>query len=289
MSGLPSIFPSQQRNRSSPGQDTAPTTQPITSQPAEIQATTASIYSGSRHEDYEVPDNPSLDTISSTLGFDNQGEDVLPLPSFRPLFTLITDPSTNETVHAEVYYVFSDDAENEREGHDAATIASLRALDQLARKSHSALSKSAKEMETEDERFILLDLERSNQSDGHFLRVRNATSLSPSWAITSATLRPAPTFGEELDDDGTALMVLLEGLELQDRGNSDMRTDNIHRSKQGQEKKAAELLQEARKRGGGIVHGMDELWRGLHQGIRVLENITGPDLDDQILNPTENT
>jgi hypothetical protein len=243
--------------------------------PPQVQATTASIYSASRHDDFQ----PHNDHVDYPIPDPDEDADasLLPPPNFQPLFTLISDPVTNETVHPEVYYVFSDDADNEREGHDVATVAALRALDQTAQKvkqRHSHLSATAVPAADSDsdvdERYVILDLEPNHDGAGLGLKVKSVTSLSPSWAVASATLRTAPSFEDEPEADAEALMVLLEGVELRESDGSS-RTHGSSTRRDEAERKADDLLLEARKRGGGIPQGMDDMWRALQHGVAVLD------------------
>ncbi|KAF2666709.1 hypothetical protein BT63DRAFT_316262 [Microthyrium microscopicum] len=252
--------------------------------PPPVQVTSASIYSHDDHQPddadpghLEVPadthdndDDSENDDGYPPIDEDAPATSLLPPPSFKPLFSLISDPLTNETHHPSVYYVFSDDADNEREGHDVATIAALRALDQ---NSQQVGDEGGEESEAE-ERFILLDMEPTEGQDELGLKVRNIASLSPAWAITAANLRPAPTFEE--DEESESLMLTIEGLELADPGSGASHRKPVGRIKEEAEQKAADLLQEARKRGGGgVVDGLGELWRHLSEGLAVLDKVTG--------------
>jgi len=274
--------PSSSQHRSAPSTQPTHTSPPDPSSlPPPVQATTASIYSPSRHDDFP-PHNDDLDYPDPDPDEDADAS-LLPPPNFHPLFTLISDPATNETIHPEVYYVFSDDADNEREGHDVATVAALRALDQTAQKvkhRHRHLSATTVAANVDDvdddvdERYVILDLEPNHDNTGLGLKVKNVTSLSPSWAVTSATLRNAPSFEEEPEEDGESLMVLLEGIELHESDRSS-RTHGSSTRKDEAERKAGDLLQEARKRGGGIPQGMEDMWRALDHGVGVLDKSVG--------------
>jgi hypothetical protein len=259
--------------------------------PPPVQATTASIYSPSRHDDFQ-PHTDDLDYPTPDPD-DDPDASLLPPPNFQPLFTLIADPVTNETIHPEVYYVFSDDADNEREGHDVATVAALRALDQTAQKvkqrhghlSATAVPAAAPDSDSDvDERYVILDLEPNRDGAGPGLKVKSVTSLSPSWAVTSATLRPAPSFEEESEDaDAEALMVLLEGVELREAERPAHAAQGSSVRRDEAERKAGDLLQEARKRGGGVAQGMEEMLRALQQGVAVLDKSVGePEAEDAL-------
>jgi hypothetical protein len=240
-----------------------------------VQATTASIYSAAHHDDHDPDqddnDYPPVDPHDEAAG------SLLPPPNFRPLFTVITDPLTRETYHPAVYYVFSDDAENEREGSDVATVAALRALDQTAQKQQSYVRSSQPNEDEIDERFITVDLEPVVEPTGTALRVKHVSSLSPSWAVTSTTIRSAPTFDEQAEDSPESLMLQVEGIELgRTTSSSSEARDNAKKRKEEMERKAAQLLQDSSRRGGGgVVQGMEEIWRGLNEGLSVLEKVLG--------------
>jgi hypothetical protein len=168
-----------------------------------------------------------------------------------------------------------------------ATVAALRALDQTAQKvkqRHSHLSATAvpaaaaaADSDSDvDERYVILDLEPNRDGAGPGLKVKSITSLSPTWAVTSATLRAAPSFEEKPEDaDAEALMVLLEGVELREAE----RPSHAHGSstrRDEAERKAGDLLLEARKRGGGgVPQGMEEMLRALQQGVAALDKSVG--------------
>jgi hypothetical protein len=254
--------------------------------PPPVHATTASIYSASHHEDQPAdPEENEDDEDNDDDGYppldpnDETGGSLL-APNFRPLFTVITDPQTRETFHPAVYYVFSDDADNEREGNDVATVAALRALDQTAQRAQKHYDQSSHTEENEiEERFIMIDLEPIAEPTGTALKVKEVSSLSPSWAVTSTTLRAAPTFEADSEDSAESLMLQVEGIELAEPTPSGSdRKHGTRIKKEEAERKAANLLQEARKRGGGgIVQGMEEIWKGVNEGLGVLEKVIGED------------
>jgi hypothetical protein len=257
---------------------------PVKAPPPPIQATTASIYSAAHHDDQ--PDDledendgyPPLDPKDEITG------SLLPPINFRPLFTIVTDPQNIETYHPAVYYVFSDDAENEREGNDVTTVAALRALGQTAqRQQQNYQNRSHSEDEEIEERFIIVDLEPVTEASGISLKVKSTSSLSPSWAVSSTKLRPAPTFDEE-SEESESLMLQVEGIELAEPVQTTFAEDrrNAKIKKEEAERKAANLLQEARKRGGGtVVQGMEEIWKDLNTSLTVLDKVIGEELPSQ--------
>ena len=84
-----------------------------------------------------------------------------------------------------------------------------------------------------------------------------------------------------------ALMLLLEGIELAETAPGAAKKSKPvagKTKKEEAERKAADLLTEARKRGGGttgingtILQGMDEVWRGMGDRMGVLEKVLGED------------
>ena len=113
------------------------------------------------------PESPIHEQPDSGHVFEQQEDDyplipeadddvLLPPPDFRPFFSVVTNPQETESVHPSVYYVFADDADNEHEGHNATTIASIQALTQADDPTREAI----------DERFILLDIERAIDEEG---------------------------------------------------------------------------------------------------------------------------
>lgn len=105
---------------------------------------------------------------------------------FNPLFTLLS--TANQTHHPSVHYVFDDDPP------DALTSAALESL--------SPTDSSSKE------RYIVVDLDSTGT------KVISAKSMSPEWAVTSAELGKAPTWGEDAEEkDGGNMMLKIEGVE----------------------------------------------------------------------------
>jgi hypothetical protein len=252
--------------------------------PSPVQATSASIYSLGRPDEshHEAEDDPiATDDDYPPLGSAEDGRvSLLPPPSFRPLFTLISDGQKNETYHPSVYYVFSDDAENDREGHDITTRAALRALEQ----NEASTTPQAGGTETEEdveERFVFVDLAPGEDPEaGVVLKVNAASSLSPSWAVTAASLRTAPTFDDNTDDHAEAMMLVVEGLELGVSGQGQLAAKASSKSKKEEaERKAADRLGEARKKGGGVIEGMGELSKGFGEGLDMLERVLGESED----------
>jgi hypothetical protein len=264
--------------------------------PRPVQATSASIYEeGLRRDDgggeeegghgeveEEVRDGEGDEEarVDEEDGEDDDyppqddAESLLPPQNFHPFFTLITDAITGEAYHPSTYYVFSDDEP------DVLTTASLHALDSYMPQSPNPQANTNAPAGTEaqdQERYIIVDLSPTGT------QIQQAKSLSPEWAITGAQVRGAPTF-ETAEDDGArggggeGLMLILEGMGMQGTSSASTlrnpepgETDEAARGK-----KSRDLLEEARKRGGGsLVQGMEELRVGLCGGLGVLDKIVG--------------
>jgi len=111
---------------------------------------------------------------------------------FQPLFTLLTTAS--QTHHPTVHYLFTNDPT------DALTTAALDTLTPSASASAS----------TPKERYLIIDLDATGSN------VVAARSLSPEWAVTSAEVGKAPTWGEEGAGKGEGeggMMLRIEGVE----------------------------------------------------------------------------
>jgi hypothetical protein len=253
-----------------------PSSSKITSSTAVLKPLAASVFSD--HPD-DQDDGDEADDDYPPVDPNDPDDSLLPPSNFRPLFTVVTDHQTNESHHPAIYYVFSDDAENERENHDVTTVAALRALDQSAHKSlGEGKGKSQQQQDGIDERFVIIDLEPAPEGNEQPLQVKNISSLSSSWAVSSATLRPAPTFEEHHEESVESIMLEIQGVELED---SDLVKQTAKQRKEDMSKKASSLLQDARKRGGGgIVQGIEEIWKDLNQGLGVLDQVVGNTLGD---------
>lgn len=237
-------------------------------------------------------DLPYISTSTSIL---------LPPPNFQPFFTLIEDAATHEHHHPAVHYIFSDD-----EG-DAVTRASLLALtssgsassaspldDDREEEDEGAASRNLTNANDEEdattdssasardrparlrrngakERYILIDIAPDGRS------VRAAHSLSPEWAVTATSITRAATLdgntGDTTEEEGRGggMMLRIEGTEgggsvVEGRGGDGGGVDG---------KGPEEMLEEARRRGGGLVKGMEELRREIERGMEVLERVVG--------------
>ncbi|KAM4058093.1 hypothetical protein HRG_010953 [Hirsutella rhossiliensis] len=116
-----------------------------------------------------------------------------PPPPFEPLFTLLTNTTTNGTIHPRVQYLFSDD--------DTSVLADPPPPAIAGPDGHA-------------HRPVLVDLAPS--PDGSSWTVAWASSLSPDFALTTSRLEPAPQQQHEADASSSAApggVLRLEGVE----------------------------------------------------------------------------
>lgn len=115
-----------------------------------------------------------------------------PLPPFEPLFTLLTNATTNGTIHPRVQYIFSDD--------DASALSALQ-------------PPPATGPDASPHRPVLVDLAPS--PDGSSWVVSWASSLSPDFALTASRLEPATQQQHDADASSSAApggVLRLEGV-----------------------------------------------------------------------------
>ncbi|KAK7429192.1 hypothetical protein QQZ08_004202 [Neonectria magnoliae] len=122
---------------------------------------------------------------------DDAPKDTAPPPApFEPLFTLLTNATTNSTIHPHIHYIFSDD--------DPSVLASAATADP----SHRAL---------------VVDLAPAPAGDPGRWAVSWASSLSPDFAVTGSSVALQQHDADEADEDdrrgGGALMLRVEGVE----------------------------------------------------------------------------
>jgi hypothetical protein len=174
---------------------------------------------------------------------------------------MITDAESGETYHPTTYYVFADDEP------DVLSSAALHALDSSSvQAQREADAKALIEGGVkEEERYILVAMGQEGTN------VVGAKSLTPSWAVTNAEVRAAPTFdgGEGEGSDG--LMLMIEGL----TSGASAPAPSTRPAKERRAKAEAEAsFDEARRKGGGnIITGMEELAQGMVGGIRTLDKV----------------
>ncbi|KAK5992864.1 hypothetical protein PT974_06286 [Cladobotryum mycophilum] len=139
------------------------------------------------------------------------------LPPFEPLFTLLTNNTTNSTVHPRVHYLFSDD--------DTSVLAAPQ-----NDPSHRAL---------------IVDLAAPTAPHGNW-SISWASSLSPDFAVTGSHLSMQEHDGEG-DNDAGSLMLRVEGVE---REPVDSRPNSMPNSSSGPvgREDAESLAEEFRRR-----------------------------------------
>ncbi|QDS68618.1 hypothetical protein FKW77_001323 [Venturia effusa] len=239
--------------------------------PSPVQATSASIYAPGQdadepplvHQDDEDEDYPELQ--------EDQGETLLPPPTFHPFFTLINDSTNGETYHPATYYVFADD------DPDVLTTATLHALE--AQSSHKPEDEEQADARNngDEERYLVVDM----HEDG--TRIKEIKSLSSKWAVTGVEIRGAPTFQQEggavgeVGGGNEGLMLMIEGMGMDVPVLGAEGKDKTARE-MAKKSRARERLEEARKRAqGDVIKGMEELAVGMTGGLSILDKIVGID------------
>ncbi|KAM0342679.1 hypothetical protein ACHAPU_009289 [Fusarium lateritium] len=124
-----------------------------------------------------------------------------PMPPFEPLFTLLTNSTTNTTVHPHIHYLFSDD-------------------------DPSILTASA---EDPSHRALVVDLAPAPEGESSRWAVSWAASLTPDFAVTNSSVAVQQSEGDETGGAG-ALMLRVEGVE---REPVEMRSDSLPNSGSG--------------------------------------------------------
>ncbi|KAL6801126.1 hypothetical protein GGI42DRAFT_325720 [Trichoderma sp. SZMC 28013] len=107
------------------------------------------------------------------------------LPPFEPIFTLLTNNTTNTTVHPRVHYLFSDD--------DASAVLTAPQTDPL----HRAL---------------VVDLAPPAAPNGKWT-VSWASSLTPNFAVTASQLSLQQHGGNDAEAGSTSAVLRVEGVE----------------------------------------------------------------------------
>ncbi|KAH7155376.1 hypothetical protein B0J13DRAFT_521532 [Dactylonectria estremocensis] len=160
-----------------------------------------------------------------------------PLPPFEPLFTLLTNATTNATVHPRVHYIFSDD--------DPSVLAAAAAT--TADPSHRAL---------------VVDLAAAPPGDPGRWAVSWASSMSPSFAVTGSSVAVQQNEGDDTAEDdrrgGAALMLRVKGVEHEP---IDMRPDSLPSSGSGTSlgrEDVEGLAEDFRRRMGVLKNVVDE-------------------------------
>ncbi|KAM6537343.1 hypothetical protein FALCPG4_003269 [Fusarium falciforme] len=140
---------------------------------------------------------------AAELLHEQQPDDEAPLepsmPPFEPLFALLTNSTTNTTVHPRIHYLFSDD--------DPSVLASP-AVD----------------------RALVVDLVPAPEGDSSRWAVSWAASLTPDFAVTKSNVAVQQSEGDDDGRNGGALMLRVEGVE---REPVEMRPDSLPSSGSG--------------------------------------------------------
>lgn len=203
------------------------------------------------------PDPPLFEADDDYV--EPQDGSLVPPPRFAPFFTMITDAESGETYHPSTYYVFADDEP------DVLSTAALHALDAYSpHAQREAEAEALLEGTTRvEERYILVSMGPEGTN------VASARSLAPSWAVTNAEVRAAPTFdgGEGGGSDG--LMLMVEGL-----GSGASSAVPVGKTAKERRVKAEEAFDEARRKGGGnVITVMEDLAQGTIGGLRILDKV----------------
>ncbi|KAM0489341.1 hypothetical protein ACHAP7_000400 [Fusarium lateritium] len=144
---------------------------------------------------------PELELSHDQAIVEENTHDETPMPPFEPLFTLLTNSTTNTTVHPRVHYLFSDD--------DPSILATS----------------------TEDpsHRALIVDLAPAPEGDPSRWAVSWAASLTPDFAVTDSSVAVQQSEGDESGGAG-ALMLRVEGVEPE---YVEMRSDSLPNSGSG--------------------------------------------------------
>ncbi|KAM0546992.1 hypothetical protein ACHAPJ_010535 [Fusarium lateritium] len=153
-------------------------------------ATTASIPEPDLEHSHDQPVSAEENEAVETL-----------MPPFEPLFTLLTNSTTNTTVHPRIHYLFSDD-------------------------DPSILATSA---EDPSHRALVVDLAPTPEGASSRWDVSWAASLTPDFAVTKSSVAVQQSEGDESGGAG-ALMLRVEGVE---REPVEMRPDSLPSSGSG--------------------------------------------------------
>ncbi|RSL55311.1 hypothetical protein CEP53_007149 [Fusarium sp. AF-6] len=149
------------------------------------------------------PSSPPITASAGELLQDQQqqqpDDEAPPMPPFEPLFALLTNSTTNTTVHPRIHYLFSDD--------DPSVLASP-AVD----------------------RALAVDLVPAPEGDSSRWAVSWAASLTPDFAVTKSNVAVQQSEGEDDGRNGGALMLRVEGVE---REPVEMRPDSLPSSGSG--------------------------------------------------------
>ncbi|KAK1245708.1 hypothetical protein MKX07_004777 [Trichoderma sp. CBMAI-0711] len=221
----------------------------------------------------ETDDNPNNDadppTTTSAVVAEHES-DSASFPPFEPIFTLLTNTTTNTTVHPRVHYIFSDD--------DASPVFTAPQTDPL----HRAL---------------VVDLAPPSAPNGNW-SVSWASSLTPDFAVTSSQLSlqqhgsnnnggAATTTAAAAADNGngnenaatTSVMLRVEGVE---REPVSSRPNSLPASGSGivGRENVEQLVEEFRRRMGVLKKVVEEGERRKEAMARMNERVHSGEGDD---------
>ncbi|KAF4449120.1 hypothetical protein F53441_7516 [Fusarium austroafricanum] len=185
-----------------------------------------------------------------------------PMPPFEPLFTLLTNSTTNTTVHPRIHYLFSDD--------DPSMLATS--------------------VEDPSHRALVVDLAPARGGDSSRWAVSWAASLTPDFAVTNSSVAVQQSEGDENGGSG-ALMLRVEGVE---REPVEMRPDSLPSSGSGAigGEDVDVLAEDFRRRMGVLKKVVDEGEKrravvGQYEGIQHAEEDEGAP-DEAVVDYDEN-
>ncbi|KAL7821919.1 hypothetical protein V8C26DRAFT_391387 [Trichoderma gracile] len=205
----------------------------------------------------ETDDNPNNNhpptTTTAAAAAADRESDSASFPPFEPIFTLLTNTTTNTTVHPRVHYLFSDD--------DASAIFTAPQTDPL----HRAL---------------VVDLAPPSEPNGKW-SVSWASSLTPDFAITSSQLslqQHGSSGGAAAADNGnentatTSVMLRVEGVEREPVGS---RPNSLPASGSGivGRENVEQLVEEFRRRMGVLKKVVEEGERRKEAMARMNEGV----------------
>ena len=176
---------------------------------------------------------------------------------------MIKDKESGETYHPSTYYVFADDEP------EVLSNAALHALDAFTPQAiRDAEAKALVDgTAREEERYILVNMGPSGTN------VVGARSLAPTWAVTNARVRAAPTFDGGDGEGSDGLMLMVEG-----KSSSTSAVAPTSKTANARRAQAQDALDGARKRNAGnIITAMEELAQEMMSGIRTLDQVTTTD------------
>ncbi|KAK4061478.1 uncharacterized protein Triagg1_10335 [Trichoderma aggressivum f. europaeum] len=169
--------------------DLSPSLSASQTQPQQRPEAAAAALAARPGESPEQHHHHGVDSSSGLVDGNGDGNrnnaDDADLPPFEPIFTLLTNNTTNTTVHPRVHYLFSDD--------DASAVLTAPQTDPL----HRAL---------------VVDLAPPAAPNGKWT-VSWASSLTPSFAVTASQLSLQQHGGNDAEAGSTSAVLRVEGVE----------------------------------------------------------------------------